>query len=312
MAGRRHLDLSDVKIAVLDEVDRMFDIGFREDIKKILRMCPEERQTIFVSATITDEIEKLVRKHMRDPEKLVVTGGSLTVEMVKQHHVITPPWDKRRMLMHLIKTQDPHLALVFCRMKRTVDDLVAYFERKGVPAEAIHGDMSQGRRNRVMKDLKEGRLRVLLASDLASRGIDVDDISHVFNYDLPEDPDLYVHRIGRTARAGREGVAFSIVTPEQGRLLTDIEKLINAEVYPFEPEGFEFRDRPANWKDEPKPNQAVVEGVEERKSRYDNSGVMSDVQKLTDDEKASKFPGGVVPKKMPRRQLGGRVRTGRR
>ena len=230
MVERGYLNLSHVRFAVLDEVDRMFDIGFRDDIKRILKQCPDKRQTIFVSATMTDEIESLARRFMSDPEKLVVSSGSLTVELVKQGYVTVEPWDKKRMLAHLLTHEEPALTIVFCRMKRTVDDVVRYLSRKNIEAHAIHGDMSQGKRNSVMSQFRSGQLAVLVASDLASRGIDVEGITHVVNYDLPEDPDIYVHRIGRTARAGRDGHAWSLVTPKQGSLLTDIELLVNTEI----------------------------------------------------------------------------------
>jgi len=314
MVQRGYMSFGHVQFAVLDEVDRMFDIGFRDDIRRILGQCPKDRQTIFVSATLTPEIERLARQHMQDPEKLVISSGSLTVELVDQFHLPVPPWDKRRLLAHLLTHEEPALTLVFCRMKRTVDDLVRYLERSDIEAHAIHGDLSQGARNRVMERFRSGSLSVLVASDLASRGIDVEGITHVVNYDLPEDPDLYVHRIGRTARAGRRGIAWSLVTPEQGRLLTDIEILVNAEIPMLEYNDFVPRDRPADWRDEPKPNQYVVEGVEkkENKPRHELDTPEEATKALSKEEMAKKFPGGVVPSKLPPRRMGGRMRTGRK
>ncbi|MBL4697687.1 MAG: DEAD/DEAH box helicase, partial [Phycisphaerales bacterium] len=251
MIERRYLDLSEVEFAVLDEVDRMLDIGFRDDIRKILGKCPKDRQTIFVSATFTDEIEKLARKFMQDPEKLEIAGGSLTVDLVKQAYVTCDPWDKKRMLAHLLTHEEPALTLVFCRMKRTVDSVVRYLERKGISAHAIHGDLSQSKRNSVMTKFRSGDLAVLVASDLASRGIDVEGITHVVNFDLPDDPDLYVHRIGRTARAGNDGHAWSLVMPSQGSLLTEIEILVNSQIPKLDYPEFDARPRPDDWKDEP-------------------------------------------------------------
>jgi ATP-dependent RNA helicase DeaD len=227
MAERGLYHFNNVKFAVLDEVDRMLDIGFREDIRKILDRCPKERQTIFVSATIAGEIEKLARRFMQEPEKIVTTGASLTVNLVEQHYLAVQPWDKKKLLLHLLTHEEPAMTIVFCRLKKSVDMLAKYLGEKGIDVHAIHGDMRQGKRNRVIKQLREGDLTVLVASDLASRGIDAEAVSHVINYDLPEDPDLYVHRIGRTARAGRKGVAWAFVTPAQGELLTNIESLIN-------------------------------------------------------------------------------------
>ncbi|MEM0983446.1 MAG: DEAD/DEAH box helicase [Planctomycetota bacterium] len=313
MNNRGLLPLDKIRFAVLDEVDRMFDIGFRDDIKRILGMTPKKKQTIFVSATLSEEIERLARQHMTDPERIEAAGGSLTVEMVKQHHISVQPWDKRRMLHHLLTHEEPDLTIVFCRMKRTVDMLAKYLDRKEIKTIALHGDLTQGQRNQAMRDFRHGELNVLLASDLAARGLDVDGISHVVNYDLPDDPDLYVHRIGRTARAGREGIAWSLVTPEQGNLLTQIENLINAEIPLKDYPEFDARvEPPENWKPEPQPGfqPVVVEGVEAKGSRYEQRQAPV-TEKLSKEELEQKFPGGVVPKKPPKRSMGGRVRTGR-
>lgn len=310
MAGRGYFSFRQIRFAVLDEVDRMFDFGFRDDIKTILDQCPRERQTVFVSATMSDEVEKLARRHMRDPEKLVVSSGSLTVEMVKQSYVTVEGWDKKRMLAHMLTHEDPALTLIFCRMKRTVDSVVRYLDRHSIDAHAIHGDMSQGQRNRVMERLRRGDLSVLVASDLASRGIDVDNITHVINFDLPDEPDLYVHRIGRTARAGNEGVAWSLVTPAQGKILTEIEHLINAEIPAKEYPDFEPKPRPENWKDEEPGGRRRIEiqGVqEEKKGRFEED--VPDTAEMDAEELEAKFPGGIVPKKMPKRMIRGRVRT---
>ncbi|MCC6323089.1 MAG: DEAD/DEAH box helicase [Phycisphaerales bacterium] len=230
MVQRNYMNYRGVKMVVLDEVDRMLDIGFRDDIRRILGSCPKDRQTIFVSATISSDIESLARSFANNAEKIIASAGSLTVSMVAQHHLSVQPWDKKQLLLHLLTHEDPALTVVFCRTKRTVDNLTEYLSRKGVDCHAIHGDMYQNKRNKVMERLRSGKLEVLVASDVASRGLDVEGITHVINYDLPEDPDLYVHRIGRTARAGRDGVAWSLVTPEQGGLLTEIELFINAEI----------------------------------------------------------------------------------
>jgi ATP-dependent RNA helicase DeaD len=311
MIERGFLSLEHIEFAVLDEVDRMLDIGFRDDIRKILGKCPEDRQTIFVSATFTPEIEKLARKFMNDPVKLEVSAGALTVDLVKQGYVTVEPWDKRRMLAHLLTHEEPALTIVFCRMKRTVDSVVRYLERKEIPAHAIHGDLSQSKRNNVMSKFRSGDLAVLVASDLASRGIDVEGITHVVNYDLPEDPDIYVHRIGRTARAGRNGHAWSLVTPAQGSLLTEIEMLVNAEIPKMDYPDFEPRERPEDWKDEPtggRPTYEVKGVKKEAKNRFAEEAPPAE-QEMSDAEKAAKFPGGVVPAKRPPRVMRGKTRT---
>jgi ATP-dependent RNA helicase DeaD len=302
------LSYDNIRIAILDEVDRMLDIGFREDIRQILGLMKHEHQTIVVSATISQEIEALARRYQNDPVRLDVSeGGSLTVAQVTQRYLTVEPWDKNRLLVHLLKREDPALTLAFCRTKQTVDALTDYLNRKGIIAHAIHGDMYQSKRNRVMTKLRQGELRVLIASDLAARGLDVDDISHVINYDLPEDPEIYVHRIGRTARAGRDGIAWSFVTPAQGPLLTAIEKLTNVEIPRMEYDDFEPGEPP---------KQVLLEREREAEREGEMRVVHSRVPLAPPPEQEkvdpSKFPGGVVPSKLPKKRLGGRVRTRRR
>ncbi len=314
MAERRLYHFDNVRFAVLDEVDRMLDIGFREDIRKILDRCPKDRQTVFVSATIAGEIEKLARKFMREPEKIVTSGASLTVSMVEQHYLSVNPWDKKKLLLHLLTHEEPAMTIVFCRLKKTVDLLAKYLADKGIDVHAIHGDMRQGKRNRVMKELRTGQLTVLIASDLASRGIDAEGVSHVINYDLPEDSDLYVHRIGRTARAGRRGVAWAFVTPAQGELLTNIEALINREIPKLDYPDFLPSAKPESWRDEG-PGGGIVfpTGPETPKvNRYDaavNPEMPASGGAAATD--LSRFPGGVVPTKMPPKRMMGRIPSNR-
>ncbi len=306
MVQRGHLHFNNIRFAVLDEVDRMLDIGFREDIRRILEMTPPQRQTIFVSATISPDIEKLARKYMVDPEKIVVTAGSLTASLVTQFYLPVNPWDKKRLLVHLLTHEEPALTLIFCRLKRTVDELARLLNQKGIEAHAMHGDMPQGKRNSTMAKLRGGNLSVLIASDVASRGIDADGISHVINYDLPDDVELYVHRIGRTARAGRGGVAWSLVTPEQGELLTSIEMLINAEIPKLDYPDFQ-----------PSPPPHGVEAVKVRKQRDESASdepvksqrlATPEPPKVEEKVDATKFPGGIVPTKLPPKRMQGRVK----
>lgn len=323
MVQRKHLHLRNIRHVVLDEVDRMLDIGFREDIRKILSMCPPAglredgpgRQTIFVSATISPDIDKLARQFMKNPEKLVVAAGSLTVSLVKQYHLPVQPWDKRRLLKHLLTHEEPDLTLVFCRMKRTVDEVARYLSKAGIDAHAMHADMPQSKRNSTMSKLRAGQLGVLVASDLASRGIDVEGISHVINYDLPDDIELYVHRIGRTARAGRGGIAWSLVTPEQGELLTEIEKLINAEIPKLEYPDFE----PSPVPEEFRRREAEAEERRQAKNRFAQPALPLEAAVVAKAVPESgpppvdpkKFPGGIIPTKMPPKRMQGRVPTGR-
>lgn len=309
MHQRRRLHFDNVKFVVLDEVDRMLDIGFRDDIKKILKAIRTPHQTMFVSATISSEIEQLARTFMRsDVEKITTAAGSLTVSLVEQHYLPVAPWDKRRLLLHLLTHEEPALTVVFCRMKRTVDDLAKYLRVKGVDVHAIHGDMYQGKRNSVMKKLREGELAVLVASDLAARGLDVDDITHVVNYDLPDDPEVYIHRIGRTARAGRGGVAWSLVTPEQGPLLTQIEQLANVEIPKMDYPDFEPGPLPDHVRAQQKQQEQRIEAAGQL-NRY--AAPKEPVAAVAAKPDESKFPGGLVPTKLPPRMMGGRVKTSR-
>lgn len=335
LVERRMINLKNVRFAVLDEVDRMLDIGFREDIRKILNQCPKERQTIFVSATISPEIEKLARQYMTNPEKILVTSASLTVSLVHQFYLAVQPWDKKRLLRHLLTHEEPALTVVFCRLKRVCDELARYLCDKGIEAHAIHADLPQTKRNSVMNKLRSGQLSVLIASDLASRGIDVENITHVINYDLPDDVELYVHRIGRTARAGRGGTAWSFVTPDQGYLLTQIEQLINAEIpkldYPdFEPgqvpDHFarerEQREKSAAMRSSrfssfpPETGESAggqsVQGEQGKQGATGEQGEQIKARPAPAAADPTKFPGGIVPTKLPPKRMFGKMRSGRR
>jgi ATP-dependent RNA helicase DeaD len=235
---RRALSLRDVKIAVLDEVDRMLDIGFRDDIRRIMSYVDQGRQTIFVSATITDEIRRLSRALMRDPVEINVSADHLTVDQVDQHFVGVEPHDKLPVLCRFLKQENPRLAIVFTRTKRGASNVAKKLKQAHVNCAEIHGNLNQARRTRVLSDLRHGKLQVLVATDLASRGLDVMEISHIINYDIPEDSSVYVHRIGRTARMGNHGYALTFVTCEQGGELTDIEMLINRELIRVSPADF--------------------------------------------------------------------------
>ncbi len=314
MRERGYVHYNNIKIAILDEVDRMLDIGFRDDIRRILGGCPKDRQTVFVSATLPAEVEALARTFARDAEKIVATSGSLTASMVQQFHLPVEAWDKKQLLLHLLTHESPALTIVFCRTKRTVDNLAEYLFRKGIDAHAIHGDMYQAKRNQVIEKLKSGSLGVLIASDLASRGLDVEGISHVINYDLPDDPDLYIHRIGRTARAGRDGVAWSLVTPEQGGLLTEIEMLINAEIPKLDYPDFKPGPLPADVAADRAKDAARRTDGPKPVSRFASTlavPVQATATVAAPPVDASRFPGGIIPSKLPDRRMGGKVRSAR-
>lgn len=257
LLDRRIIDFKNVRFVVLDEVDRMLDIGFRDDIRNILSRIgkyddpAKGHQTMFVSATISDEIDKLSRKYMREPvEKLIAPGADdkPTVEKVEQYYLSAQPWDKYRLLRLLLERENPDLAIVFCRTKHGAEKVAHRLHADGIECREIHGNLAQNQRDRVMKSFRTGKFDVLIATDLASRGIDVADISHIINYDIPEDPEVYVHRVGRTARMGALGKAFTIVSPDQGDELTKIEGLINMVIPVAKVEGFEPRPPPADWK----------------------------------------------------------------
>jgi ATP-dependent RNA helicase DeaD len=315
MKQRGNISFDLVRWAVLDEVDRMLDIGFRDDIRKILGKITRPHQTMFVSATISPEIDRLARQFMRSNVlKISTVADSLTVSLVVQRYVPVKPWDKDRMLMHLLGHEQAALTVVFCRLKRKVTKVAAMLKANGIDAFEIHGDLPQSKRNRIMERLRTGKLEVLVASDLASRGLDVEGITHVINYDLPEDPEVYVHRIGRTARAGRGGTAWSFVTPDQGQLLTEIEKLTGVNIERLEYGDFAEGTRPGDWYDD-KPGDIprMAATTTPPRNRYAESASMP----ANEPEEAAKidpnlFPGGVVPKGPPPKTLGSRFRSRRR
>jgi ATP-dependent RNA helicase RhlE len=220
------LRLNRVEVLVLDEADRMLDMGFIHDIRTIVAKLPKERQTLLFSATMPREIAELAGEMLRNPARVAVTPAASTVERVVQRIIHTDRAAKPSLLVEVLRTEPVERALVFTRTKHGADKVVRGLTKAGIAAEAIHGNKSQGQRDRVMAAFRAGRIQTLIATDIAARGIDVDGISHVINYDLPNIPDSYVHRIGRTARAGASGVAISFCDAEEAPFLRDIEKLI--------------------------------------------------------------------------------------
>ena len=241
--GRGTLNLDDLQIVVLDEADRMLDIGFRPDIEKILRRCPRSRQTLLLSATVPPPVERLARSYMRDPESLNFSPTDISVETIEQFYCTVDADRKFELLEHLIKREDPRQAIVFCRTKRGTDKVERRLVKRFENVACIHGDLAQNVRDRVMAAFREGKIRVLVATDVVGRGIDVTAISHIFNYDIPQFCDDYVHRVGRAGRMGREGVAYTFVTPEEGNELTRIEIRIDRLLKRDEVPGFAARAR---------------------------------------------------------------------
>jgi ATP-dependent RNA helicase DeaD len=227
LMARGTLDLSRLSVVVLDEADRMLDIGFRPDIEKILRRCPQDRQTLLLSATVPPPIMKLTERYMVDPLTLNFSPKDLSVDTIEQHYFTVDANRKFELLLRLLVREKPRQCIVFCRTKRGTDKVHQRLAKRVPAVASIHGDLSQSQRDRVMSAFREGKIRFLVATDVIGRGIDVSTVSHIVNYDIPMFSDDYVHRVGRTGRMGREGVAFTFVTPEEGHELTRIEERIN-------------------------------------------------------------------------------------
>jgi ATP-dependent RNA helicase RhlE len=221
-----YVRLHDINFFVLDEADRMLDMGFINDVKKIVAKLPEKKQTLFFSATMPTEIEKLASTLLHQPAKVEVTPVSSTAEKIEQAVYFVEKDQKKHLLVHLLKNSNTPTALVFTRTKHGADKVVKDLVKSGISAEAIHGNKSQNARQRALTNFKSGNTRILVATDIAARGIDVDQLSHVFNYELPNVPETYVHRIGRTGRAGASGIAISFCDTEEREYLKDIQKLI--------------------------------------------------------------------------------------
>lgn len=226
LTGQGYIDLSGVEILVLDEADRMLDMGFVRDIRKITALLPPRRQTVLLSATMPSAIADLAHSLLNNPAKVEVTPPSSTVDRIRQAVMFVDNASKKDALLMLLQSPQVVRATVFTLMKHEANKVAEFLNKNNIPAEAIHGNKSQGARERAMSGFRAGTIKVLVATDIAARGIDVDDVTHVFNYDLPNIPESYVHRIGRTARAGRDGWAVSFCDPEQRAWLRDIERNI--------------------------------------------------------------------------------------
>lgn len=224
------IHLKNLEFFVLDEADRMLDMGFVHDVKRIIKLLPTERQSLFFSATMPPVISQLADSILKNPEKVAVTPVSSTAETVKQALYYVDKGNKRKLLSHLLEDASIVSALVFTRTKHGADRVTKELCKDGVKAEAIHGNKAQNARQRALSNFKEGKTRVLVATDIAARGIDVDSLSHVFNYDIPNIPETYVHRIGRTGRAGASGIAISFCMFDEKPYIKDIQKLIGREI----------------------------------------------------------------------------------
>jgi ATP-dependent RNA helicase DeaD len=235
---RRTLYLGDIVHVVLDEADRMLDIGFRPDIERILRKLPTPRQTMLLSATINADVRKLAHRYMYQPIEVNLSQDEISVDTIQQYYVSVSTEQKLDLLVLLLKRDRPRQCIVFTRTRRGADRLADRLHRVVSGVYTIHGDLPQSTRDRVMKGFRSGQISVLVATDVVGRGIDVEGISHVINCDMPDDPENYVHRIGRTGRMGKDGVAYLFVCPDQGDPLTAIENMVNKVIPPLEIQGF--------------------------------------------------------------------------
>src|SRR5688572_5554807 len=242
LAEQRAVSLADVQTFILDEADRMLDMGFIHDIKRVLKLLPSQRQNLMFSATYSDDIRDLANRFVKDPVSIQVTPRNATADRVEQSAYRVPKDHKRHLLAHLIKEGNWHQVLVFTRTKHGANRLTQQLERAGINAMAIHGNKSQNARVKALQDFKDNRITALVATEVAARGLDIKELPHVVNYELPNVPEDYVHRIGRTARAGSTGAAISLVSPDEVGLLRDIEKLLRQKIEFVEAPQFEIKE----------------------------------------------------------------------
>ncbi|MDP4088427.1 MAG: DEAD/DEAH box helicase [Bacillota bacterium] len=231
LMARKVIDLGEIEFLVLDEADEMLNMGFIDDIEEIINSCSKERQTMLFSATMPDEIKRLSKRYMKpDTKHIAILKNTMTVSTVEQYYYEVKNKDRFESLCRILDVDEPSSAIIFCKTKRGVDELVEGLQSRGYSADGMHGDMNQNARINTLKKFKEGNLEFLIATDVAARGIDVENVSHVINYDLPQDVESYVHRIGRTGRANREGIAYTLVTGREYSTLKHIEKVTKSRI----------------------------------------------------------------------------------
>jgi ATP-dependent RNA helicase DeaD len=288
LINRQSLVLTSARYVVLDEADEMLDLGFIEDVEKILRMCPSGRQTALFSATMPAPVARLAETYMYDPVTIRVTPKQLTVDSVEQAYVMVEPKQKLERLVEVLKAEEPEQAIIFCRTKIGASRLDRDLANKGMRVKALHGDLSQGQRDGVMISFKEHKVPLLVATDIAARGLDIEHVTHVINYDLPNNPEIYVHRIGRTGRVGRTGRAITFATAKQAEDLKTIERVVKAPIGEWEPpeERLEHAPRPRH-REEP------LEQTEGAVKLFVNRGARSGIEE--EDLRWALTEGAVIP-----------------
>ena len=288
LMSRRSLVLTAARYVVLDEADEMLDLGFIEDVEKILRMCPSGRQTALFSATMPPPIQKLAEGYMYDPTTIRITPKTLTVDAIAQAYVEVPAKDKAARLVELLKTEEPEQAIIFTRTKIGASKLEKTLKDKGLDVKALHGDLSQGVRDGVMIAFKSHRVKLLVATDIAARGLDIEHVTHVINYDVPNSSETYVHRIGRTGRVGRTGRAITFVTPAQREEITRIEKDVKTTIGEWEtPEDrLEHAPRPRRRERPERSSRSKPSERGERSERVGPSGNGAPPEAEVEDEVA--------------------------
>ncbi len=273
------ITLSDIEFSVLDEADRMLDMGFIHDIRKIIAKLPVKRQSLFFSATMPPDIVRLSQKILGNPEKVTVKPEQTTAEKVEQFLYYVSKKDKPKLLLHILKTDEVGSVLIFSRTKHGANKIVKILDKASIVSEAIHSNKSQGARQRALSNFKSGHTKVLIATDIAARGIDIDDLSHVINFDLPNIPETYVHRIGRTGRAGASGIALSFCDAEERAYLKDIQKLIDQTITIAEENPFEDDGTQVEVKKSVKPNASKKQFQRRRSPNSSNAGGSENQQK---------------------------------